>query len=975
LTTRSKLIAGLLGACTLANLGAGCDSHHEAAPRVERRAAALGAERWTEVAQPYPFRDPSNGSVIGPQTIGLLTDGRVIAGWDNIWYALPPDSLGNYESSQWQRLANSTVARVFGPSYTLRDGRFLMMGGEYVANTTSYASTELYDPVTNLWTAGPDMPDEIVDTPTQRLGDGRVLVFAYGTSNRAYFFNSFGVTPNWTPAPSWDRSIIFDQEASSQLLQDGSVLVGSNGFQRWLPWNNSWVSAPLPAGQTNAFMMANGSDEMGPLVLLHDGRAMMLGASGKIGTYAPNSDGTGNWTIRTHGFPVGHAADAPAIVGPDGKILAVTSTDPGGDGLSAGSFYEIDPANDSDPVAITAPRGPNDPEWNMIHTADMRLLALPNGKILLTNAWGTHAWTYTPAGTPQNAWRPVLGGSLNTQTMGYLKLQGSQLNGLTTGGDFGDDAKTNTNFPIVSARSGSSIWYGRSMSFEDLRPTPNQWGSFFFTLPNTLPDGTYSIRVAANGVLDSGLLATSLTVAGPRVASVTAPDRLLPTGGYSQGSVTLTAPAPAGGAIVMLQSTNPTVAALPPSITVPAGATSASFFIQVPSTSAGSTSLQAGTTANPWIVASKTFGWSIVSLDGPAVTGDAPQTIWTVTLDGPAPQNGVVINLQNSNPALVSIPASVTVPAGQTIGTFPVTVVNPLAGQAFITASTVGSSKSAPFGWWVASLDGCQYASPNGTDASLWSVTINGPAPTGGLAVNLQAYWASQAVSIPATVTVPAGQISAQFLVTPANLAAGVALIRASVNGHRVDNQFNWSVTSVSGPLVAPAGTMPTWTVNLMGPACGSGLSVVLQSSKTNVAVVPPTVIVPNGQSSATFSLTAVDPTAGRATISASTPAGTQLAPFGYALTNVVLPSTLRPGQTATGTLTVDPPAPAGGFPITLDSARPNTASVSPSSVLIPGGGVSASYTVTAGNTPGSTGIRAHMGAQMVAAPLTVTLF
>lgn len=51
------------------------------------------------------------------------------------------------------------------------------------------------------------------------------------------------------------------------------------------------------------------------------------------------------------------------------------------------------------------------------------------------------------------------------------------------------------------------------------------------------------------------------------------------TGGTSTGIVTLSAPAPAGGAIIQLDSSNPELAALVRQVTVPAGQTKASFII------------------------------------------------------------------------------------------------------------------------------------------------------------------------------------------------------------------------------------------------------------------------------------------------------------------------------------------------------------------------------------------------------------
>jgi plastocyanin len=53
------------------------------------------------------------------------------------------------------------------------------------------------------------------------------------------------------------------------------------------------------------------------------------------------------------------------------------------------------------------------------------------------------------------------------------------------------------------------------------------------------------------------------------------------TGGVqnSTGTVTLNGPAPAGGAQVALSSSNPSVASVPASVTVPAGATTVTFTV------------------------------------------------------------------------------------------------------------------------------------------------------------------------------------------------------------------------------------------------------------------------------------------------------------------------------------------------------------------------------------------------------------
>src|SRR2546425_10687720 len=65
------------------------------------------------------------------------------------------------------------------------------------------------------------------------------------------------------------------------------------------------------------------------------------------------------------------------------------------------------------------------------------------------------------------------------------------------------------------------------------------------------------------------------------LSSVTLNPTSVVGGNPSTGTVTLTAPAPAGGAVVTLVSTG-AVASVPASVTVPAGATSATFTVTAP---------------------------------------------------------------------------------------------------------------------------------------------------------------------------------------------------------------------------------------------------------------------------------------------------------------------------------------------------------------------------------------------------------
>jgi hypothetical protein len=75
---------------------------------------------------------------------------------------------------------------------------------------------------------------------------------------------------------------------------------------------------------------------------------------------------------------------------------------------------------------------------------------------------------------------------------------------------------------------------------------------------------------------------TTFTVnpaAAPALATLTLNRTSVAGGNSAIGTVTLTAPAPSGGATVMLSSSNPALASVPASIVVVAGATSNTFTV------------------------------------------------------------------------------------------------------------------------------------------------------------------------------------------------------------------------------------------------------------------------------------------------------------------------------------------------------------------------------------------------------------
>jgi hypothetical protein len=230
----------------------------------------------------------------------------------------------------------------------------------------------------------------------------------------------------------------------------------------------------------------------------------------------------------------------------------------------------------------------------------------------------------------------------------------------------------------------------------------------------------------------AGLLALSLftyacggSYSGPRGPAALSSVALNPTsvtgGSPSTGTVTLSGPAPSGGAAVSLWSDNTAAATVPASVTVAAGASSATFTM---GTSAVTTStpvtisaLYASVTKTaPLTVLPQALPTlSSLTLNPTSVTGGSPST-GTVTLSGPAPVGGATVSLSSGNTAVATVPASVTVAAGASSATFtvstnPVTTSTPVT----ISASYAGVTKTASL-----------TVAPPGTPAGTYTLTITG---------------------------------------------------------------------------------------------------------------------------------------------------------------------------------------------------------------------------------------------------------
>jgi hypothetical protein len=461
-------------------------------------------------------------------------------------------------------------------------------------------------------------------------------------------------------------------------------------------------------------------------------------------------------------------------------------------------------------------------------------------------------------------------------------------------------------------------------------------------------------------------------------------------------TVQLTAPAPAGGAVVKLTSTNPTAAPVPPSFTMPAGFAFGQFTFQAgqvtaatPVTLTGTlnaTSASVGLTVQPPSLKSLTVSTPI--------TGGVP-TSAVVALNGVAPASGAAVSLTSSS-ASASPPATATVAPGNAsvsvnIPTSAVTTTTTLT----LTASWNGQSVQTPLTLTPQQPPASITLSPttvSGSQGSFATVTL-ASAPTSD--VQLPITTSNSAVTtVNNFVTIPAGTTNGGFniFVTPVSTPTTVTI---SVSGAGVTKSATLTVNPAGAPPPPSGPSLSAVSLNPATVAAGSSsqgtvtfssavsaATTVSLSSGNTAASTPASVTVPAGSASATFTVTTtfvsgtttvlINASAGGVNQSASLTITQQ--PAGATISAVtVSPTSVTGGNTAQGTVTLSAAAPSGGAAVSLTSN--STAATVPPGVTVAAGATSATFSVTTKAVTASTPvtISGTYGGATASASLTVT--
>ena len=427
-------------------------------------------------------------------------------------------------------------------------------------------------------------------------------------------------------------------------------------------------------------------------------------------------------------------------------------------------------------------------------------------------------------------------------------------------------------------------------------------GSFTYV---GVKSGTASLTASAGGYL-----AGSATVTGTSSLISMGQIPTVSLGQSTSLALSLGVAAPSGGLTVSFASSNPSVATVTPSVFIPAGFQIPVENPQITGVSFGSTTV----TASAPGFASDIRNISVSLTASFPSTASIPLTTptpVTLTLSAPAPAGGLTFTLSSDNPAIATVPTSVTVAANSNTASVPITgvgggtttiradypgvaeatVVVTVAGTINVGATTTGA------GVYVAKSISLSSTPPSPVTVT---ITSNNPA-VALLSANAATAGTSSISFTNVTTTIPTFYIQGQSAgsTTISVTATGYTTTTGAVTVDPVGlvlNTTSFSTTTFSATtpvsvylvLLDPS-TSAVSSYCGLSISCyinpGASASISLTSSATGVGTVTSPIVVPSGAFSANSTFTPAGPGSTTLTLGAqpagfTTPAGAVNAPI-----------------------------------------------------------------------------------------------
>ncbi len=316
---------------------------------------------------------------------------------------------------------------------------------------------------------------------------------------------------------------------------------------------------------------------------------------------------------------------------------------------------------------------------------------------------------------------------------------------------------------LAYSHDGKSLLAGADLTIQEFSASSRVMYRRYIKLSGSIP----SLALSPSGSLfayaaSSGAVAVVSNLSYVSALKLSA--STVTAGNPLTGSLTLSEAAPAGGEIVSLTSSSK-AASVPASVTVTAGATSATFAVStlaslssnvavnITASSNGSSQV-AALAVNAETVSGLSLSLSSVTA-GSSVTG-------TVTLAHPAPAVGVTVTLGGQATG-ASYPTSITIGSGKSSDTFTITTSSVVSAvNITVSADLNGSNLKAKLAIepQVSYKVSLSPATVTGGASSTMTVTLASAAPAGGLTFSLASSKTAVATVGSPTLTIAAGKTS-----------------------------------------------------------------------------------------------------------------------------------------------------------------------------------------------------------------------
>jgi probable HAF family extracellular repeat protein len=166
---------------------------HSASLLPDGRVLIVGGADYAEYKATVEYFTPSTNTFSNGPSLSerryfhsavTLPDGRIlIAGGMNFFKDFSDALIYNSTTSQWQSAGVMSQTRVYFPMTVMADGRVLAAGGYTYAGPTLRKSADVFDPITNAWSAAADMATARSLASIAPLEDGGAIVVGGSASS------------------------------------------------------------------------------------------------------------------------------------------------------------------------------------------------------------------------------------------------------------------------------------------------------------------------------------------------------------------------------------------------------------------------------------------------------------------------------------------------------------------------------------------------------------------------------------------------------------------------------------------------------------------------------------------------------------------------------------------------------------------------------------------------------------------------